>query len=111
FDRDAWDYSQQILVVPAIRRQIVECRICEYATQSGARGIHQRDRFVDRDGLALLAGLYSQVDSNLRADLDHNVLTIQPFKPREIDTDRVGAGDPRGSVILHRLIRDHASTV
>ena len=108
-DRHARDQIQQILVVASIQRHIVDGCICEYATKGPARGIHQRDRFADRDGLALLAGLDGQVDSNLLANLDHNVLTVQPLEPRELGADRVCAGNQIGSVIQPRLIRGQGS--
>src|SRR5438128_1856149 len=108
-DRHARNQIQQILIVASIQRHIVDGCIFEYATKGPARGIHQRDRFADGDGFALLAGLYSHVDSNLRADLDHNVLTVQPLEPRELGADRVCAGNQIGSVILARLIRGQGS--
>ena len=61
-DHDARPQIQQILIVAAIQRHIHDVHVGECAAQRGARGVHQRDRFVDRDGLALLARFYGQVD-------------------------------------------------
>src|SRR5437867_6914727 len=108
-DHHARDQIQQILVVTSIQRHIVDGCICEYATKGSGGGIHQRDRFVDGDGLTLLAGLYGQVDSNLRADLNHNVLTVQPLEPRELGADQVCAGNQIGGLIQPRLIRGQGS--
>ena len=98
-DHHTWTQIQQVLVIAAIQRHIVDVRVAEGAAQRGARRIHQWDGFVDRDGLALRAGLYGQVDSDLLADLEHNILTCQRLETRKLDADRVRAGNQSGRVI------------
>ena len=76
----------------------------------GVGGFHQRDGFGDGDGLVLLAGLNGQVDANFVADLDHNVLTLDPLEPFGLDANRVVAGSQVGSVIRARVIRGQGSS-
>src|SRR5207253_11356585 len=47
--------------------------------------------------------------SNLRADIDDNILTGQRLEPRELDADCVGAGNQAWSAILPGLICIHSS--
>ena len=60
-----------------------------FTVPGGPQVVEARPPFVGRTAQADLPG-------------HHNVLTVQRPKPRELDADRVCAGNQRGSVILPR---------
>ena len=86
---------QQVLVVTAIERQIVDLFVAESPAQSGGGRIQQRHVFGDYDGFRNASRLQRQVDTNVLRHFQSDVSALESLEALGLGADLVGA---RGQV-------------
>ena len=101
--------SQQILVIPAVQRQVSDIGVVERAAHSGVGGFHQRNRFGHGECLRLFAGLECQVHARLLADLEDNVLALHGPETFGLNANGIFSGKEVRSVVLPGVIGGQSS--
>src|SRR6267143_3375431 len=92
-NRSARTQGDEILVVAAIQRQVVDDFVADGAAQRGGGGIHHGNFFGDGDRFSCRAGLEHGVDTDVLANLKQDVLALKSLETLVLGTNGIGTGE------------------
>ena len=83
---------QQVFIIAAVQRKIVDFLVAECAAKSGGSGVDQRHFFGNGYNLRDLPSLQSEIRPYVSGDFNLNVETLYALEARGFRVDLVGAG-------------------
>ena len=72
---------QQILVIAAVQRQVIDFLVAQRSAESRGGRVHQRNFFLDDHGLRYLPGLQSEISTDVSRDFDDDIRPLRDLKP------------------------------
>src|ERR1019366_4127777 len=90
--RPAGTQLEQVLVVPAIQRQIVDLRVAQRAAQSGGGSVDQRNLLGYDHRLGNLPGREGDVDAHVLRDFHDDVYALHGFETLRFCANLVNSG-------------------
>ena len=100
---------QQVFIVAAVQRQVVDFLVAQRASQSGGGGVEQRNFFGDGHDFGNVAGLQSEIGANVGRDLDRNAGPLHRFEALRFDVNLVGSRGQVGGHVVSRSVSGESS--
>src|SRR4029077_18619871 len=91
---------EQVLVIAAVQRKIIDGLIAQRAAKRRAGRIDQRNFYRDGNDLACRTGLQSDVDLQIFAGLEQQILPLKDFESLGLHAHLIRAGKEVNTNIL-----------